>query len=1051
MFLGSCATALGAPPLVAHFPLDSDGNSSDGEYEAALAEDVDFGEPGARPHTGTSASFNGSSSRIQHDWNSDLNPESFTLALWAKSNGGAGAWNSPVTSRHDLFNDGERSQGYLIYDSQPSGSWTFWSGNGDDPGNWQTLDGPEVKLGEWQHVAITYDDAEEVKRLFVDGELVAEMDDTITPNDTTPFNIGAGQDNGDGFWFDGEIDDIGLWSGALTVEEINTLINVGVATFAAAPDLEIDFNGPLPDGVEISGDAVVYDEDGVDDSGYLSITDALNSQSGKIVFPDLLEGASVKSFDFSADVRVGGGSVPNPADGFSINLVRPDDPTLAGPGGWNGVPEEGTQTGLSIGFDEWDSGGGELVGFSVHVDGEVVTEVEASTRNGEADDPESLQTGPDPDSLTWQPFRVELADDGKVSIWWKGEKVLDGFQANFSPGPVQIVMGGRTGGANSNHHVDNIALSINPLDIAVVSNRECSTAGLLLEITNSEESTVDKNTIALKVDGTDVTPVVTDIDGGVRITYSPEGGWLPSQMHTYDLTAKDTLGNDIIGTGANECMLDEPYLPYLTPLPGPGGEAGKWGVRYIWGTGTQVNHTDIAVDWILRAEDDDFEGVFYDTTLEVANHGDNLSRGIFQPDLPYPEEVEFDEDGLWSGEDFVILYKGTIRIVDGGDYTFGVHSDDGFALRIFDAQFTSENGNGQIDEVSPDTLIHPAPTGDSNTRGVVNLAPGDYNVEFFWYERGGGDHGELYADKGVFATDGDSQDWALIGFVNENSEDVAVPGVTSAGWSVLTSDPGGDELQSNADGLDDIEATAGDPTNADSINYNDPQSGGPGDIPGDIPFPKDTPADDNDYAVLATAMLVVPKTGTYEIGFRGDDGSYLKIEGAEFTEIITNQTGNSVGDGSDTIECDCLTGNSKTVATVDLEAGKEYPIEAFFFERGGGSYFEVFGNEAGGGKSFLIAKDGAGFAPGPGSGLPLVGPAGDVFQITGITKEGNSATITWDSKADATYTIEKAVDGLTSDDFEEITDGYDSQGESTSFTDEAATERSAYYRVKEEE
>ena len=221
--------------LVAHFPLDADGNSADGAFEAALEEDVEFGAPGANGATGTSASFNGSSSRIQHDWSEELNPESFTLALWAKSEGGAGAWNSPVTSRHDLNPD---SQGYLIYDSAPSGSWTFWSGNGEEGGNWQTLDGPEVKVGEWQHVAITYDNELFQKILYVDGVEEAVADDSVFPNDTTPFNIGAGQDFGDGFWFVGEIDDIGLWDEALTPEQIAVVMSAGVAALGSDPGIQ---------------------------------------------------------------------------------------------------------------------------------------------------------------------------------------------------------------------------------------------------------------------------------------------------------------------------------------------------------------------------------------------------------------------------------------------------------------------------------------------------------------------------------------------------------------------------------------------------------------------------------------------------------------------------------------------------------------------------------------------------------------------------------------------------------------------------------------------
>ena len=192
--------------LVAHFPLDDDGNSSIGGYTASTVTDVEFGSDGATAGTGTSATFNGSSSIIQHDWNADLNPaDSFTLTVWAKSNGGAGAWHSPVTSRNDLNPD---SQGYIIYDNQPAGRWTFWSGNGTDDGNWQTMDGPEATLGEWEHLAIVYDSTEgaETKTLYVNGEVAVEGESTVAENDTKPFNIGAGGDTGTAYFFNGDID-----------------------------------------------------------------------------------------------------------------------------------------------------------------------------------------------------------------------------------------------------------------------------------------------------------------------------------------------------------------------------------------------------------------------------------------------------------------------------------------------------------------------------------------------------------------------------------------------------------------------------------------------------------------------------------------------------------------------------------------------------------------------------------------------------------------------------------------------------------------------------
>ena len=117
----------------------------------------------------------------------------------------------------------------------------------------------------------------------------------------------------------------------------------------------------------------------------------------------------------------------------------------------------------------------------------------------------------------------------------------------------------------------------------------------------------------------------------------------------------------------------------------------------------------------------------------------------------------------WDGEDFIVLAKGRIRITEAGVYTFGFHTDDGFAFRIFGAEFSKTSGAGVIDAAAPNTVLHANDTGDSNTRAVVTLAAGEYDIEFFWWERGGGDYGELYAAKGDFATDADTDTWKLVG------------------------------------------------------------------------------------------------------------------------------------------------------------------------------------------------------------------------------------------------------------------------------------------------
>ena len=216
------------PVPVAHFPLDADGNSLEagGLVASSVDDSVSFGAAGANENTGTSASFDGSGI-IQHDWNTILNPESFTLTLWARSDGGAGAYNSPVTSRDEQ--NGGPQKGYVIYDDQPDGKWTFWSGS--NQGGWQTLDGPAVTVGKWTHLAISYDNAMETKKLYVNGELIGEQNEPVAPAETTPFNIGGGGDFGGQFRFVGDIDDVGLWDVALSDNDIILAMASGVSAF----------------------------------------------------------------------------------------------------------------------------------------------------------------------------------------------------------------------------------------------------------------------------------------------------------------------------------------------------------------------------------------------------------------------------------------------------------------------------------------------------------------------------------------------------------------------------------------------------------------------------------------------------------------------------------------------------------------------------------------------------------------------------------------------------------------------------------------------------
>lgn len=270
-------------------------------------------------------------------------------------------------------------------------------------------------------------------------------------------------------------------------------------------------------------------------NGYIEVTSSQNSQKGVILMPDIDQGLPVRGFTFQCDLRIGGGT-ENPADGFSLNYARSSDPVIAdilaggsgsgfaaSPGGEANLPEEGTQTGMGIGFDTWDSGGGDVVGISVRVDNTLVTQKSLPTRHGSVTDVTSLQTGPrsptEPDNpyvqlplLGWAPLKVDLTVDGKLSVFYKGAAVIENFQTTFVPSAGRLIFAGRTGDAREFHQVDNIQLTTIPATNFIVSGLSGNAVGVEVTFTDIPASgtfagsLLDTNTMNVTLNGNAVTP-----------------------------------------------------------------------------------------------------------------------------------------------------------------------------------------------------------------------------------------------------------------------------------------------------------------------------------------------------------------------------------------------------------------------------------------------------------------------------------------------------------------------------------------------------------------
>src|ERR1035441_5959028 len=271
--------------------------------------------------------------------------------------------------------------------------------------------------------------------------------------------------------------------------------------------------------------------------GYLTLSSG-TSQATTIIFSDFDAGSVVQGFTFEADLRIGNGSL-TPADGFSVNYCRATDPVLTGgafatgPNCEANLPEEGTQTGIGIGFDAWPSGGSppycneadqsigpDIRAVTVRVDGTLVLQSPCPTQNPtNAADPTSVQTGPydgsgDYSILSWEHLKVQMTIDAKLSVWWKGTQILTNYQTTFFASPGRLVFSGRCGSLWQNHHIDNIQITTIAATVALVGQASGFADGFSIPISDSGSSVIDiTKPVTTTLNGVSVTPTSVTKNG----------------------------------------------------------------------------------------------------------------------------------------------------------------------------------------------------------------------------------------------------------------------------------------------------------------------------------------------------------------------------------------------------------------------------------------------------------------------------------------------------------------------------------------------------------
>ncbi len=165
---------------------------------------------------GGAIDFDQAGDEVNVPFNADLNSDTFTVSAWANVADGSGGHRSVVSCRDDF-----PQRGYIFY-ALPDNKWAYIIGKG---AGWDHIIGPDVNLGEWDHIAGVYADGK--MAFYVNGELAGEKDAEISLNTAQELLIGAGANerNTHDYLYKGKIDDVRVYNRALNADDIAAVMS----------------------------------------------------------------------------------------------------------------------------------------------------------------------------------------------------------------------------------------------------------------------------------------------------------------------------------------------------------------------------------------------------------------------------------------------------------------------------------------------------------------------------------------------------------------------------------------------------------------------------------------------------------------------------------------------------------------------------------------------------------------------------------------------------------------------------------------------------------
>lgn len=221
LMVGMAGTETFATSLIGHWDfeegsgvqaLDSSGNSLDG---------TNFNTNYVSGKVGNYAlNFNGSNSYVQIGYSPLLNPDSVGISLWFKPNTNQQGSAAILDKGHG---DGTNPYygGYFLQYFEESPTFQAGYGNGN---SFPVLDsGGDYKDGQWHHIVSNLG-ASEIA-LYIDGQLISQISGqgAITDN---PSDLFFGRHGVLGRFYNGAIDDIRIYDGALSETNVKQLYNI---------------------------------------------------------------------------------------------------------------------------------------------------------------------------------------------------------------------------------------------------------------------------------------------------------------------------------------------------------------------------------------------------------------------------------------------------------------------------------------------------------------------------------------------------------------------------------------------------------------------------------------------------------------------------------------------------------------------------------------------------------------------------------------------------------------------------------------------------------